>query len=425
MDVILKGNILYSKTPQELSVTKSGYLVCRAGVSRGVFDHIPERYSGFDVIDYGNNLIIPGLCDLHTHAPQFALRGLGLDLELLEWLERYTFPEEIKYSDLEYATKAYGMFVSHLQNSATTRACIFATVHVHATALLMEMLEKSGIFSYVGVVGMDRNCPASLQRDNPGDTFESTKAWIQSTYERFYNTKPIITPRFIPVCSDELMYKLKKLQTMYKLPVQSHLSENTSEVELVLKLHNDVKSYAGAYDKFELFGNGGVPTVMAHCVWCSDEDKRLLKDNGVYVAHCPQSNTNLTSGIAPAREFLNKGIKIGLGSDVSGGCHTSILRTMSDAVQVSKLYTRLVDPTAGPLSVNEAFYLGTAGGGSFFGKVGSFDDGYEFDAVVLDDSAVASANQLNIEERLARAVYLSEEIKIIGKYVKGKSVQLS
>jgi len=419
MNFIIKGNICYSKSPQELSFFENSYLVCEGGVSRGVFDSIPEQFKSFPVKDYSDKLIFPGLVDLHTHAPQFSFRAFGMDMELLDWLKTYTFPEEIKYEDLNYADKAYDLFVRGLSESATTRACIFATIHLPATVILMEKLEKSSIISYTGLVNMDRNCPDNLSQKSPHNAYASTKGWIESTAERFLNTKPILTPRFIPVCSDDLMKSLKKLQTEYNLPVQSHLSENAEEVKLVEKLSAGFKSYAGAYDKFNLFGSDNVPTIMAHCVWCSEEDKRLLRDNGVYVAHCPASNTNLSSGIAPVRDYLSRGIRVGLGSDIAGGTHLSIFKAMSDAVQVSKLYTRHVDSSLKPLTVNEAFYLGTAGGGSFFGKVGSFEDGFEFDAVVIDDSNIKAPYALSLEERLTRAIYLSDEIKIVDKYIRG------
>ena len=170
-----------------------------------------------------------------------------------------------------------------------------------------------------------------------------------------------------------------------------------------------------------MFG-GDVPTIMAHCVWCDTDEEELLKNNNVYVAHCPQSNSNLASGIAPIRRFMNKGINVGLGSDVAGGCHLSIFRAMSDAMQVSNLYWRLIDQDDEPLSVSEAFYLGTAGGGSFFGKVGKFESGYEMDAVVIDDSSISTTNPLRLEERLARIIYCSDDSCIKAKYVRGEMV---
>jgi len=423
VNIILKGNICWSKTPRELCVLEDSYLVCENGTVAGVFPEIPEKYAAFRVADYGDCIIIPGLCDLHIHAPQYALRGLGMDMELLDWLNTYTFPEESKYVEIDYAGRAYSFFADALRSGATTRACVFATLHTPATVLLMEKLERTGLVTYVGKVNMDRNCPDNLRARNAEASYKSTRAWIERTKNRYKNTAPILTPRFIPTCSDELMSRLKELQIEYGLPVQSHLSENKNENAWVRELCPWAATYGGAYDKFGLFGGDGVPTVMAHCVWSEGAEEKLLHDNGVYVAHCPQSNINLSSGIAPVRRFMNKGIRVGLGSDIAGGCHSSIFRAMSDAIQVSKLYWRLIDQNDAPLTVQEAFYLGTAGGGSFFGRAGSFEEGYEFDAVVIDDGSITSSNPLTVGERLARIIYLSDDSHIRDKYIRGKRVK--
>jgi len=320
MNMLLKGHICFSKTAQELKTLENGWVVCENGVSKGVFTEIPDRYSTFPVFDYGDNIIIPGLCDLHVHAPQYAIRGLGLDLELLDWLNTYVYAIESKYAQLDYAVKPYESFVNDLTRGATTRAAVFATMHLSSTVLLMEMLEKSGLVTFVGKVSMDRNSPDYLREENAQTAYDSAKSWIDRTI-CFENTKPIITPRFIPACSDELMSKLKELQMEYKLPVQSHLSENKREIEWVRELCPDVESYAEAYNQFGLFGGEGTPAIMAHCIWSAGSEEKLLKDNNVYVAHCPQSNMNLSSGIAPIRRFMRNGIKAGLGSDIAGGCH--------------------------------------------------------------------------------------------------------
>jgi len=270
---------------------------------------------------------------------------------------------------------------------------------------------------------MDRNTPDYIRSESAEAAYLSTKAWIEKTKNKFKNTYPILTPRFIPTCSDELMAKLKELQTEYQLPIQSHLSENMGEIAWVQKLCPKAEFYGDAYDRFGLFGGEGVPTIMAHCVWSKDKEEELLRDNKVYVAHCPQSNMNISSGIAPIRRFLKNGIHVGLGSDVAGGSSLSIFRAMSDAIQMSKLYWRLIDQKDAPLTMEEAFYLGTIGGGSFFGKVGSFESGYEFDALVIDDSSILSSNPLKIDERLARIIYLSNDSHIVDKYVRGKQIK--
>ncbi|MCL2661819.1 MAG: amidohydrolase family protein [Oscillospiraceae bacterium] len=425
MITILKGNICYSEAPDKLKIVEHGYLVYSENQVLGVYSEFPEDYLYFKITDYGDYLIIPGLCDLHTHAPQYSFRGLGTDLELLDWLGRYTYPEESKYAQLDYAVKAYNIFTNAIKHSATTRACIFATLHTPATVYLMEKLEQSGIVSMVGKVNMDRNCPAILRQADAKAAYNAARSWILDTKDRFDNTSPIITPRFIPTCSDELMRNLKQLQEEYALPVQSHLSENMDEIAWVKELCPQCETYSHAYQQFGLFGGSGVPTVMAHCVWCNDREIDLMTQNNVYVAHCPQSNFNLASGIAPVRKYLKHGINVGLGSDVAGGCHLSIFRAMSDAMQASNLYWRLIDNLYEPLSLEEAFYLGTRGGGSFFGNVGSFEKGYEFDAVVIDDSKLLTTNPLSIRERLSRVIYCSDDSAIRAKYVRGKQVELT
>ena len=419
---VIRGDICYSEGPGELRCVEDGYLVCENGVSQGVFISMPELYSDLPLLDHEGKLIIPGLVDLHMHAPQYAFRGLGMDLELLQWLETYTFPEESKYRNLGYARNAYTAVVRNLINGPNTRACLYATVHLPSTRLLMDMLEESGLVCMVGKVNMDRNCPAYLCEDNAARSAEDTRRWLNASVGRYNNTSVILTPRFIPVCSDELMRELAVLQQEYKVPVQSHLSESLAEIEWVRQLCPFSKSYSGAYKEFGLFG-GEVPTIMAHCVWSDDEEIELMRQNNVYVAHCPQSNMNLSSGIAPLRRFLNNNLSIGLGSDVAAGCHTSIFRAMSDAIQVSKLRFRHVNQAEPPITVSEAFYLGTLGGGSFFGKVGSFEAGYEFDAIVIDDNGIYAPFPLTVEERLARVIYFSDDRHIYEKYVRGRCIK--
>ena len=141
---VLRGQICTSVSMDEIGITENGYLVVEDGLVRGVFRELPGQFAALPLNDCGDCLILPGMTDLHVHAPQFAFRGLGMDMELLEWLNTYTFPEESKYRDLEYAHRAYESFVRHLVHSTTTRASIFATIHVPATLHLMELLEQSG-----------------------------------------------------------------------------------------------------------------------------------------------------------------------------------------------------------------------------------------------------------------------------------------
>ncbi|MCI9223789.1 MAG: amidohydrolase family protein [Oscillospiraceae bacterium] len=419
---VIRGDICYCETPQSLRLCPDSWLVCLEGHSAGVFPALPEQYAGLPVLDCAGSLVTPGLTDLHAHAPQYALCGQGMDLELLDWLNRYIFPEESRYASLDYADQAYRRFVEDVRRGPNTRVCVFATVHWLATIRLMDLLEESGLCAMVGKVNMDRNCPDTIREASAAASAGRTRDWLEGIEGRYRRTRPILTPRFIPSCTDALLGELGKIQRQYGLPVQSHLSENRGEIAWVRELCPGAKSYGDAYHAFGLFGGPACPTIMAHCVYSEGEEAELLKERNVFIAHCPASNTNLSSGIAPVRRFLRDGLRVGLGSDVAGGTHVSVFRAMADAIQVSKLRWRLVDQSLAPLTVREAFYLGTLGGGAFFGKVGSFAPGYEFDALVIDDARYTPQRRMELKTRLERTVYLSDDRDIRHKFVQGRKI---
>ena len=422
---VLKGDICFNDSPDTLKTLKDGFVVCENGKCLGTFETLPAAYATLPLYDHSGKLIFPGMVDLHIHAPQFSFRGTAMDLELLDWLNRYTFPEEAKFADLDYADKAYGYFADAMRKSATTRACIFATRHREATGLLMEKMEQSGLISYVGKVNMDRESMPGLQESSYLDSAFNTFGWINDVAGKFRRTFPILTPRFVPSCSDALMEELREIQRAYDLPLQSHLSENPGEVEWVRELCPWSLFYGDAYDRWGLFG-GSVKTVMAHCIYSTEAEIELMRQRGVFVAHCPTSNMNLSSGIAPIRKYVELGIQVGLGTDVAGGDTESMFCAMTDAVMASKLYWRMVDESKKPLKFAEAFYLATEGGGAFFGKVGSFRAGYDFDAVVLDDSAEPCPYEQTVAERMERAAYLGlDRSGIVAKFVAGEEVALA
>ncbi len=417
-NLVVIGDLCYSETPSKLRSVKDGYLVIENGVVEGLYRKLPAFAKEYEVLDYSGHLVIPGMSDLHIHAPQYQFRGVWMDMELIDWLNNHTFPEEAKYKDVCYADKAYDIFVNDLLETPTTRISAFSSLHKQATLLLMTKIEAVGIKGFVGKVNMDRNSPDIL-RERTQSSIADTLDYIKCA-ENFENVKPIITPRFIPSCTDELMIGLGKIAKEYNLPVQSHLSENLKEIEWVKELCPKSKSYADAYKQFGMWGE--TPTIMAHSVWSDTLDGELMFDENLFIAHCPDSNANLYSGACNAKYFLDKGARIGLGSDIAGGTSLYLTRTIVDAIHTSKLRYRLVDQSNGFLSFPEAFYLATVGGGAFFGKVGSFEKGYEADFVVLDEKGLNStlSKSFTLEERLERYCYLSSEKPVLHKAVSGK-----
>ena len=420
---IYRANILHTPTPDRLEIVPRGYVVVGSdGLVEGVYTELPENLDWRrQVMDFGDKLLIPAFNDLHVHAPQYRNMGLALDLELLPWLNTYTFPEETKYADPEYARRLYRRFVHELWMQGTMRSAVFATIHPEATRILADLFIQAGMGAYVGLVGMNRNSPETLQ-NTTAEVMEGMRMLKKHLDEHNPSglVRPIITPRFVPSCSDKMLTALGEYATETGLPVQSHLSENRSEIDWVKELEPESTCYGDAYNRYGLFGQ--TPTLMAHCCYTDGEEMELMKKNGVYVVHCPMSNSNLSSGMAPIRKFLNAGINVALGTDVSAGHHMSMLRVMQYAIQVSKLNYAQTKGEMPFLSLSEVFYLATKGGGSFFGKVGSFEPGYEFDALLVDDTYL-NYDHYTLPQRLERYIYLGDDRDIKRRFCRG--VELS
>jgi len=415
-----RGHVVYTASPKEFTVIENGYILVENDIVKAVSKDLPEGIREDEVIDHGDRLIVPGFVDLHFHAPQYPNIGLGLDKELLPWLEDYTFPTEAKFSDVEFADRVYRMVTNELLKQGTTRVVLFATIHLESTKRLARILDESGIGAYVGKVNMDRNSSDNLI-ETTEDSLAATESFIKSFDDVSDRVKPIITPRFVPSCTAELMQGLGELAKTYGVPIQSHISENLGEVDWVAQLHPEFKDYASVYDNFGLLTDN---TVMAHCVHNTDDEIKLMAKKGTYSAHCPNANYNLSSGIMPVRKFMNAGVNVGLGSDVGAGHKVSISQVMSQAVQGSKMVWQMCDKELKPLTTSEAFYLGTKGGGSYFGQVGSFEPGYKFDALVIDDSGLQIELERSIEERIQRFIYCGDDRNIINRYVDGREIEV-
>ena len=415
-----KGHVVYTATPKAFTVIENGYILVENDTVKAVSQEMPEGISQDQVVDYGDRLIVPGFVDLHFHAPQYPNIGLGLDKELLPWLEDYTFPTEAKFADRAFADRVYRMVVNDLLRQGTTRVVLFATIHLESTKLLAQILDESGIGAYVGKVNMDRNS-SDILIETTKQSLSDTEAYIKSFDGVSDRVKPIITPRFVPTCTSELMQGLGDLAKEYDIPVQSHISENLGEVQWVSELHPEFKDYASVYDNFGLLND---QTIMAHCVHNTDDEINMMAERGAFSAHCPNANYNLSSGIMPVRKFLNAGVNVGLGTDVGAGHKVSIAQVMSQAVQGSKMIWQMVDNNLAPLTMPEVFFLGTKGGGAFFGNVGSFEPGYKFDALVIDDASLQIEIERSIEERVQRFIYCGDDRNIMTRFVDGSEIKL-
>ena len=419
MKKVYKAHILYTKERSRFEVLENGYVAVEDGRVVGISTDLSSL--GGDeqsVTDFGDCLLIPAMNDMHVHAPQYRNQGIAMDLELLPWLKSYTFPEEKKYADTAYAERMYRRFIRDLWRFGTMRSCVFATIHTDSTRLLMQLFQEAGLGAMVGKVAMNRNCPPELS-ETVEDMIEGNEALIAEFYKPDALVRPIITPRFVPSCTPEMLQACGNLAAKYQMPVQSHLSENISEIELVQNLEKESSNYGDAYNRYGLFGQ--TPTIMAHCVWTAGEELELMKKNGVMVAHCPTSNLNLASGLAPIRTFIEEGIPVGLGSDISGGHDLNIFRMMVFAIQVSKMHYQ--QNHAKPfLTLSEVFWLATKSAGSFFGRVGSFEPGYEFDALVIDDRDL-NHDHYSLLHRLERFIYLGDDRQIVRRFCQGQEIK--
>lgn len=394
---------------------EKAWLVLEDGVTRGVFDALPEAYRDAAIEEYGDALLMPAFCDLHLHAPQYPMLGMGMDLQLLDWLDNYAFKTEAAFADAAYARRVYRQLAQALIARGTTRVSIFSSLHTEASLILMEELERAGVCGYAGKVNMDRNGGKDLEETTEG-SIAATEAWLDAA-SSFHLVKPILTPRFTPSCTDALMAWLGRTAAERGLRVQSHLSENLGEIAWVKELHPDCTQYWQSYDKFGLWKPY---TLMAHCVHADERERAAMRGAGVYMVHCPDSNTNIRSGNAPVRRALTEGVKVVLGSDIAGGAQLAMCDVITGAIRVSK--TRWVE-TEGKddfLEFHEAFRLATGAGAGYFGAGEGFPVGEKLHALVMDDARLCPpARPLTLEERLERLVYLFDTRNVLAVYSDG------
>ena len=418
MTQVLRGNIVHAPKMGELSILEQGCLVLEDGVIQAVCSALPRELEGAELRDYGDRLLMQSFVDMHLHAPQYPMLGMGMDLQLLDWLNTYTFPTEARFADTDYARRVYRRLAGDLITSGTTRVCMFSSLHTEATWILMDELERAGVTGIVGKLNMDINGLPGVLDDTTEESIRETVRWLDGCH--FEHVRPIITPRFTPSCTDELMAALGKLARERELYVQSHLSENTREIEWVRELHPDCKQYWETYDKYGLWKDH---TVMAHCVHSDQRERAAIRDAGVVVVHCADSNVNICSGLCPVRQMVNEGLWVTLGSDIAGGAQLPMYKVITMSIRPSKARRVTVGWHPDFLSVPEGYYLGTTAGHRYFGAGDGFAVGDKLHAVVIDDGDFPEASHtLSVRERFERAIYMTHRHNIVSVWSDGREV---
>ena len=421
---LIKGTFVYTTDKDSFDIVEDGYIKLDEngritdvmdGISEGQLEKIREEY---EVIDYTGKLIIPAFTDLHMHPFQYPLIGNGYDKELLPWCRLYCGPAEELSLNPDFARKTCRLVMEELKKYGLLHAVMFPTMEYDNIVTLFDEAEKSGLYVYAGKSQDDMPL---FDREAYETTEESMKNAIllAKRYADNDKVKYMFVTGWSLDASDELMLRIGKAAREYNMGFHSHLDENRTEVKWVLERHPDCETYADTYNKNHVFGED-VKTVMAHCIHTTEHEIELLRDNQVYVAHCPHSNFNLASGVMRLRRYLDCGIRVGLGSDISAGHTLNMFDIMRNAIEASKIY--YVTEGLKPVTGSEAFYLATKSGGSFFGMRGSFEKGYQFDALVLEDSFWQSINSVSTKERIERMIYRGDDRNIVHRYLDGEEI---
>lgn len=382
-------------------------------------------------------VLVPGFVDLHIHAPQWQQLGTALDLPVQDWLHTHTFPLEARFADAAMAGAVYRDLVATLLAHGTTTAVYFASVHEPATEVLARTCADAGQRAFVGRVAMDhpeatppwyRDADARAGLEASARSIEAVRAADGGAGLM----EPIITPRFLPACTDTLLESLGELAASTGVRVQTHCSESDWHHAHALERFGMTDS--AALDRFGLMGDHAV---LAHGNHVTPADVELIAARGAAIAHCPVSNAYFANAVLPVPDIIAAGARIGLGTDIGAGVRPGVLQQCQDAVTVSRLRRdgvhAALDPDArgeagAAIDTTTAFWLATAGGGEALGApVGLLEPGYRFDAVAIDLDApggvIRRLSDLDDDARLFEKVVRLAHATDIGRvWVDGRTV---
>jgi len=386
--------------------------------------------------------LLPGFVDLHIHAPQYPQLGSALDVPLEVWLQRYTFPLEGRYADAAFARRSYRLLVDDLIANGTTTALYFATIHQQATRILADICLEAGQRALIGKVVMDNaeQCPDYYRDASSDEALRGTEDLIRYIRNHPDNAeslvKPVVTPRFIPSCTDATLEALGALARRCDCHIQTHCSESDWQHGYVFERHG--VSDTESLDRFALLGRR---TILAHSNLITSANMEMIRARGSGIAHCPLSNAYFSSAVFPLKAALEKGLHVGLGTDISGGPSASLFDNMRSALFVARLLESGVDPNLRPaersrqsgvwIDFRDAFYLATTGGGIALDlPVGNFSPGYQFDAMLIDTAAPRGTIRLwgdldSGENILQKVIYTASKSNVAKVWIGGRQVSRS
>ena len=444
---IIKASFFHSPTYGDIEFLEHAILlVSDNGIISEIIRKEDENYQQIlnqysresNFIDFKDKVLLPGFIDLHIHAPQWPQAGLALDDELSHWLNSFTFPLESKYKDINYAREVYTNLVKKLLANGTTSAMYFGTIHNESTLELAKICANLGQRGFVGKVVMDdETMNPDFYRDNSTkEAIENTEKFIIDVQtlakDVFQGVYPVITPRFVPSCTDNALLELGKLAKKYNCYIQSHCSESDWE-------HNFVIDRFGKRDSevLDQFGLLTDKSIMAHGNFIDSDDADIFKKKKSSVCHCPISNSYFANAVFPVNQLKKQGLNICLGTDISGGFSPSLYDNIKHSVMASRMLNDGVDNKLSAdnrgtnnarVSVFEAFYLATTGGGEALKlPLGIFKEGYICDFQVIDINSPNNKlpNFLDNEEDkhlLQKILYLSTSENIREVWVQGKQI---
>ncbi|TDO98854.1 guanine deaminase [Marinomonas balearica] len=381
-------------------------------------DLIATLAPNVQVEEHPDGLILPGLIDTHIHYPQTDMIA-AYGEQLLEWLNKYTFPEESKFKDKAHAKDVAERFTQELLKNGTTTALVFGTVHKESVDAFFETVETQNLRMICGKVMMDRNAPDYLT-DTPQSSYEDSKELIERWHEKG-RLHYAVTPRFAPTSTPEQLHQAGKLLKEFdRLYLHTHLSENVNECEWVQSLFPESENYLDVYDKHQLLSER---SVFAHGIHLCDSEYHRLHDTGSAISFCPTSNLFIGSGLFKLDKAEEHNVNVGLGTDVGGGTSFSLLTTLSEAYKVTQLQGKNLSPI-------KSLYLATLGGAEALRleeKIGNLKPTTEADFIILDKQATPLiakrlANTHNIEDLLFVLMTIGDDRVIKETYSMGEKV---